>query len=205
VKRNIARLVPSMKKASDEAREVMKPRGGRSRDTHHRRLRGRLQRGVEVHVVEFGVGVVIVVGRRDRRAGAVDRVGQVGGQRGVERHVVAHHADERRDVVVERREHRLVAVGPRHGHVLERHVVERRLLGGDVGRGERIAAGNQAFHLAERGLGRRHAGNTVMDALRLVAIVRGHGACDARQQACQTDLFQFRDLLGFHLPHPHPI
>jgi hypothetical protein len=45
---------------------------------------------------------------------AVHGVGEVGGQRGVERHVVAHHADEGRDVVVERREHRLVAVGPRH-------------------------------------------------------------------------------------------
>jgi len=28
---------------------------------------------------------------------------------------------------------------------------------------------------------------------------------DASEQARQSDLFEFRDLLGIHLPHPHPI
>ncbi len=44
----------------------------------------------------------------------------------VEGHVVAHHADDGGGVVVERREHRLVAIGPRRREILQRHACRSR-------------------------------------------------------------------------------
>ena len=48
-----------------------------------------------------------------------------------------------------------------------------------------------ALHLVERRLARRYAGDAIVDALGLVAIIRGRGNADACEHACQTDRLQF--------------
>jgi hypothetical protein len=146
----------------------------------------------------------VVAGARGRRH-AVHGVSQVGRQRRAEVHVVAHHANEGGHVVIERREHRLIAVGPRHGHVLERDVIEGWRLGGDVGRGDGVVGRHQGFHGVERGLGGRRTRDSVVDTFGPVAIVRRRGHSHTCHQARQTELFHVRDLLGIHLLHPNPI
>src|SRR6185369_6559752 len=158
-------------------------RGGRGRDALHRRLRGRLQRGEQVDRAVLGIDVVLVAGRRRGRRHAVDRVGQVGGQRRVERHVVAHHSNEGGDVVIQGCKHRLVAVGPRHRHILQRDVVERRRLGGDVGGSHGVAGRDQCFHLVERGFAGWRTRDAIVYALGAVTIIGQRGGGCASEQA----------------------
>ena len=103
------------------------------------------------------------------------------------RHVVAHHADHGRDVVVERREHGLVAVGPRHREVLQRDVVERAVLHGRVGGVGGAARGDVARHRRQHGLARRHAGEAVVHALRLRTRIRVRRARPAEPPSRRSD------------------
>src|SRR5256886_11996530 len=164
--------------AVDEERGGRAARGNEAGGRLHRgavgaRLRGALKRGAQVNAVALRGGVVVVVRGRGRgQPGRVHDVENVVGQGGVERHVVAGHADDGRGVVIEGREHRLVAIGPGNHQVLQRHVVERRGAGGD-GRGGQQAgsAGTAAYrsgHLGEHGRRRRLAGDALVDALGLL-------------------------------------
>jgi hypothetical protein len=63
----------------------------------------------------------------------------------------------------------LVAIRPGRCEVLQRNVIEVRVVHGDSRCAKSIAAGNQAFHLRQDGVGRRNAGQSVMNALCLFA------------------------------------
>ncbi len=68
VKRNIARLVPSMKNASAAARVVMAPAvRGRRRAVHRRLRRLRVRTALRSALLRFQRLVVRVAGRRVRR------------------------------------------------------------------------------------------------------------------------------------------
>src|SRR3984893_12082156 len=151
------------------------------------RLRGALERGAQINAVALRAGVVIVVqGRRRRQSGRVHDVENVVGERGVERHVVAGHADDGRGVVIERREHALVAIGPRDHQVLQRHVVERRGAGGDAGGSQQArlpgTGADRGRHLAEHTRRRRLAGDALVDALGLLVRSGVGGNAQLRQQ-----------------------
>ena len=94
------------------------------------------------------------------RRTAVADVHEVGAQQGVERHVVAHHADHGRGVIVERHEHRLIAVGPGRRHVADGVVVERRILGRDQRGADRARPRSSSARAARRSAVRRRCGCT---------------------------------------------
>ena len=115
-------------------------------------------------------------------------------------HVVAHHADDGGGVVVERREHRLVAVGPRRHEVLQRDVVEgRRSAVAMLAAPSALPPATSRLHLIERRLARRHARDAIVDALRLCrdrSRTRRTPRCASRA-AHRPTVLQFRDLLGY--------
>ncbi len=78
----------------------------------------------------------MIVARRGRRRAdrRLHRIKDVRRQRGVERLVVTDHSNDGGRVVVQRSEHRLVAVGPGRDEVLQRDAVEARRLGRPRGR-----------------------------------------------------------------------
>jgi hypothetical protein len=96
-------------------------------------------------------------------------VHQIGAQQRVERDVVAHHADDGGRVIVERHEHRLIAVGPRRRHVADRVVVEGRILRRNERGGDRIRSGQ---HLRELRGGGRYAGDAIVHPRRLIGVGR---------------------------------
>ena len=122
-----------------------------------------------------------VVRRRvGRLAGrAVADVNQIGAEQGVERYVVAHHADHGGRVVVERHEHRLIAVGPRRGQIADGVVVEGGIVGRDERGGDRIGG---AIICASCGGGRRYAGDAVVHSRRLVGVGVGSQRICAEQR-----------------------
>ena len=104
--------------------------GGRRRNSGERGLGARHQMRLQIDVVGVHRLIHGVVGRRVR-GNAGRRIGdvhEVGAQQRVERNVIAHHSDHRRRVIVERHEHRLIAIRPRRRQVADRVVVERGIL-----------------------------------------------------------------------------
>ena len=183
--------------AVDEERGGRAARGNEAGGRLHRgavgpRLRAALKRGAQNNAVALRGSVVVVVrGRGRRQPRRIHDVQNVVGQGGVECHVVAGHADDGRGVVIERREHRLVAIGPGDHQVLQGHAVERRGAGGD-GRGgqqTRLAgtAADRAGHLGEHRRRRRLAGYALVDALRLLVRSGMGGKCQLRQQQRSAD------------------
>ena len=174
MKRNIARFVPSMKNASAAAREVMMPAVAAGRQAVQRGLRRRLQHDAQVGVVALQRLVVRVAGRRVGRRDALADVDDVVREHAAEVDVVAHHADHGRGVIVERREHRLVAVGPRRREVLQR----RRCRTGSsapasdpgcTAPAATLSVATRCSSIVEQCRRRRRAGEPVVHALRLPA------------------------------------
>ncbi len=90
--------------------------------------------------------IVVVVRLRVRNVGRGGRahVHDVAVQHLVERHVVAHHADDGRRRIVQVRIHGTVAIRPRRGELAHRRVVERGIRRGVERCAERIAAGDSS-------------------------------------------------------------
>ena len=98
------------------------------------------------------VVVAVAVSREAEAAGA--GVDDVAGEQLTKVHIVTHHADKRRAVVVERRKVVTIAIGPGRGQVFQGDVVERIVIHGSIRRGRGIAVGNVLRHGGEY----RHAG-----------------------------------------------
>ncbi len=126
--------------------------------------------------------MIVVVCRRCRPdyAGAT-HVAEVRGEQRAEIDVIADHTDDHRHVVVQRNEYRLVTVGPRSSKVFQRDVIEVLVVHRRVGRCHRIASCDLVFHGLQHGIGRRHPGEPVVNALRLFARP-GIGGC---HEPCQ--------------------
>ena len=140
------------------------------------------------------------------------RIDEVGAQHGIERHIVAHHADHRRRVIVQGDEHRLIAIGPRRRHVADGVVVELRIVGCHQ---RRLHGARRGEHLGELCRRRRHPGDAVVHARRLVGVHCLRVSAGARQCECtgarrcfQHDLYDPRHLrAAYELPHwfLHPV
>jgi hypothetical protein len=94
---------------------------------------------------------------------------------------ITHHADHGGDVIVQRHEDGLVAVGPGCREILQRHVVEVHVVHRDECGTYRIASGDQVFHLREHRVGRRYAGEPVMNDPGLFAGARMSGQDNRRR------------------------
>ena len=120
----------------------------------------------------FERDVVTIVGHRVGRqaqARGAD-IQDIGRQQGIERNVVADHADDRRRVVVQIGENVEIAVGPRRGEVFQRNRRERIVVHRRVGGIDRRAARDTVDvvpHGCQYRVGWRYAGQPVVHALGL--------------------------------------
>ncbi len=141
------------------------------------------------HVVTIGLELLVMVivririTRQTRYAGG--DVQDVVRKQAIERHVVANHANDRGNVVVQRNEHIAVAVCPRRDKVLQCHIVEIGVVHRRGGRSERVvvlAWVDVSFHRSQYGFSRRYASEAIVHALGLLPRTRIGSTGHAREK-----------------------
>ena len=94
-------------------------------------------------------------------------IGAVCGQQRAEIRAVTDHANDRRNVIIQGYEHRLVTIGPRRGEVFQRDVIETHIVHRHVCGAGRIVGVDHRFHQVQFGGRRRNAGETLVNSLSL--------------------------------------